>query len=210
MIAERPMPPPCLTDDTDWDSFLVDAFRPAPDLAAWIHATFIAPGGALYNEAHAHLEQASIGWLWTSCLNHKAGRRIVGTCERGDPQAMGKWAKARARQQVMDWFGTVPDFIITLDAMHWASIDNATACAIAEHELSHAAQETDEYGAPKFRKDGSPAFTIRGHDVEEFIGVVERYGAQATGITRLIEAAQRGPSIGLAQITGACGTCAKV
>ncbi|MQV21573.1 hypothetical protein GHK65_14775 [Sinorhizobium meliloti] len=60
--------------------------------------------------------------------------------------------------QVKQWFGFVPDFIITLDA---------------------------EY----CRASGAPVFTIRGHNVEEFVGVVRRYGANAAGVRAIVDAA---------------------
>jgi len=51
-----------------------------------------------------------------------------------------------------------------------------------EHELYHIVQSVDEFGAPKFNRDtGMPTLTLRGHDVEEFVGVVRRYGARACG-----------------------------
>ena len=60
---------------------------------------------------------------------------------------------------------------------------------------------------PKFTQDGRPSFAIRGHDVEEFVGVVARYGATAAGVSEMVEAASRGPTIALADIAGVCGTC---
>jgi hypothetical protein len=73
--------------------------------------------------------------------------------------------------QIIGWFGDVPDFIITIDAEYAMSCSDAEFCALIEHELYHAAQETDPFGAPKFRKStGLPVFTLRGHDIEEFIG----------------------------------------
>ena len=81
-----------------------------------------------------------------------------------------------------DWFGMVPDFIITINAAWWLQASDVEACALVEHELYHCAQDSDEYWAPKFNKQtGRPVFTIRGHDVEEYIGVVRRYGADAAG-----------------------------
>jgi putative metallopeptidase len=75
--------------------------------------------------------------------------------------------------------------------------------------LSHCGVERDMYGAPKFKKStGLPAFALRGHDVEEFIGVVRRYGAAAAGVQAMIEAAAEGPTIAAADIF-ACGNCAK-
>jgi len=53
--------------------------------------------------------------------------------------------------------------------------------------------ERDAFGAPKFKKStGLPSFTLRGHDVEEFVGVVRRYGAAAAGVQAMIDAAAEG------------------
>jgi hypothetical protein len=78
-----------------------------------------------------------------------------------------------------------------------------------EHELYHIAQRTDEFGAPAFTQDGYPKLGLRGHDVEEFVGIVRRYGAGAgAGDTaKLVAAAQRDPEIGALNIAQACGTC---
>ena len=64
---------------------------------------------------------------------------------------------------------------------------------------------------PKFSKQtGRPVFAIRGHDVEEFVGVVERYGAEATNVQALVRAANKGPSIAQAAIANACGNCLRL
>lgn len=199
----RPRPPASLFDSDD----ISGRFVPAPDLSTWFRAVFIDPNGPLYNPEHEHLASAEIGALWTNVPNGRNGRVILGTAEPGDPRAMGKWAKARAVQQIKEWFGTVPDFIMTIAAEYADICDDASFCALIEHELMHMGQERDEFGAPKFRKNGLPAFTMRGHDVEEFVGVVARYGAKATGVADLVEAANKGPTIGLANIARACGTC---
>ena len=69
--------------------------------------------------------------------------------------------------------------------------------------------ERDIYGAPKFRKStGLPSFALVGHDVEEFVGVVRRYGADATGGVRaLVDAANATPTVAAAAIDAACGNC---
>lgn len=197
----RPLPPPSTFDDME------GTFVPSLDLVNWMRATFIDEGAPLHNEDHRHLDAASIGALWTNVPNARGGRRVLGMCERGTPQAMGKWAKAKAEMQVRHWFGTIPTFILTFDAEHALGCSDAEFCALVEHELYHAAQERDEYGAPKFRQDGSPAFTIRGHDVEEFVGVVRRYGAKASGVMELVDAALMGPQVAAVNIAQACGTC---
>lgn len=48
---------------------------------------------------------------------------------------------------------------------------------------------------------------IVGHDVEQFVDVVARYGAVASGVDGMVRAANKGLSIGQAQIDAACGTC---
>lgn len=198
---QRPIPPVAILDDFE------PRFEPAPTLVDWIVATFIDEDAALRNPDHAHLAYAHIGALWTNVDNAKSGRQIVAQCELGTPRAMGKWPKARAGRQILDWFGDIPDFILTFDARYAAQVDDATFCALVEHELYHAAQDVDVFGAPKFRRDGSPAFVIRGHDVEEFVGVVRRYGADASGVREMADAANARPEIGCASIAHACGTC---
>ncbi|WP_267902480.1 putative metallopeptidase [Sinorhizobium meliloti] len=50
------------------------------------------------------------------------------------------------------WFGVVPDFIITLDAEYCQQCGDAEFIELVEHELYHAAQETDALGAPKLSR----------------------------------------------------------
>ncbi|MFT0533259.1 putative metallopeptidase [Castellaniella hirudinis] len=66
------------------------------------------------------------------------------------------WQTARQEQQLIEWFGHVPDFLITLAADYCAQCSDAEFCA------------------PKFTKDGMPRLALRGHDVEKFIGAVMR------------------------------------
>jgi hypothetical protein len=185
--------------------------RPADDLVTWVRATFIELDGPLANEDHAHLRFAEIGMLWAAVPNNRHMKAVVGEAEIPTFRC-GKWQKARQEQQLIEWFGDLPNFVITIDVEYAARADDAAFCALLEHELYHCAQELDEFGAPKFRKDGTPAFTMKGHDVEEFVGVVARYGAgAATGKTaELVRAANKGPQIGEARIHGACGTCGRM
>lgn len=202
-MTERPLPSIVQVEGHDaW-------FEPSPELAEWAMSTFISEAADLLNEDHEHLRHAQIGFLWTNVSNSKKGRIVIGTAEPGSPQgAMGKWSRARAVLQVTEWFGNIPDFIITIDANWWLQASDAEACALVEHELYHCAQDVDAFGAPKFNKDtGRPTFAMRGHDVEEFVGVVRRYGADATHVRALVDAAIAGPEIEAASIEKACGVC---
>ena len=199
----RPYPPEVMFGLDDFKSFV-----PATDIADWVEATFFDPSSPVANPEHYHLANAHIGYLWTVVENNRKGKRVIGQCETGSPQgAMGKWSKARAEQQVVEWFGSVPDFIITLDAEYCRQCGDAEFMALVEHELYHAGQEHDEFGSPKFTKYGAPKFAMRGHDVEEFVGVVRRYGAGAAHIQPLIDAANARPEIAKVDIARACGTC---
>jgi len=206
MLASRPFPPEGMLDDLEAG----DQFVAAPEIIEWARATFIDEGATLENIEHFHLRQASIGALWTNVANSKNGRSIVGQCELGDPMAMGKWAKAKARLQVKQWFGSIPDFILTFDAAYAMQASDIEWCALVEHELLHAAQDKDPWGQPKFSAStGRPSFTIRGHDVQEFTSIVRRYGADAAHIREFVEAAMAKPEIGNVQVSHACGVCAK-
>lgn len=80
--------------------------------------------------------------------------------------------------------------------------------ALVEHELYHAARHVDAFGAPKFsRSIGRPMFFVCGHDVDEFVGFVRRYGADAAGVRAMVDAANQKPEIARVQIAHACGRC---
>lgn len=198
----RPSPPGSLLG-------LEEVFAPAPDLLAWVREQIIEEGGHLHNPDHAHLKDAVIGFLWTNVGNTKNQRQILGQAEKPQYQG-GKWQKARQEFQVRQWFGEIPDFIITIDA-YWADqADDVAFCALVEHELYHCAQALDEYGEPKYDKQtGLPKYAIRGHDVEEFVGVVRRYGVgdPEGPLAELLMAVADGPQVARLNVARACGTC---
>lgn len=198
----RPRPSLDLLDEP------TDRFEPSVELDEWARAVFIDDGAILANEDHRHLRFASIGFLWTNVRNARQQRAIIGQAEIGRPQStMGKWAKARATIQITQWFGSVPDFIMTLDAYYANSCSDAEFCALVEHELYHMGQAKDVSGQARFTKSGLPVWAMRGHDVEEFIGIVRRYGADAAHVRDLVDAANRPPEIATANIARVCGTC---
>lgn len=204
-MGDRPYPPEDLVTFSDME--MMDRFIPAPDVLAWIEETFLDEDSAMFNMDHAHLRDAALGVLWTNCDNSRNMRSVIGQAELMPPMAMGKWQRARAIQQVEEWFGGMPDFLLTFSAPAAHGMDDASFCALVEHELYHCAQKLDDFGMAKFKQDGSPSFAIRGHDVEEFVGVVARYGAIDPGVAAMVEVAGRRPLMGAASIAGACGTC---
>ncbi|WP_368607482.1 putative metallopeptidase [Pseudomonas fulva] len=195
----QPIPPSTLLDSPSL------VLLPAPEVWAWIESEILADTGSIHNPEHAHLTDANIGVLWASTGFAKHGRVVLGQAEQLMFRA-GGWQKARQEQQMRDWFGEEPQFLITLAADYCAQCTDAEFCALVEHELYHIAQATDQYGAPKFTQDGMPKLEMRGHDVEEFVGVVRRYGA-SHDVQQLIDAASRPPEVAKINISRACGTC---
>lgn len=197
---QRPIPPESLQ--------LIDDF--APDQGAlgdWVQQTFIDEGGPLCNPRHEHLRNATIGWLWTTAECTNRDKAVAGQCQLVAPKQK-KWGSAMKAWQLHQWFGLMPDFVIIISADFARDSDDWSFCALIEHELCHAAQDVNPFGEPRFGREGNPIFRLVSHDVEEFTDVVARYGTRATGVAPMIAAANAGPSIGQAEMSMACGTCA--
>ena len=196
---------------------------PALELEAWVVSEILSPNRPLSIYEHAHLLPASHGgdhdvrvaFLWCTEIERRSGRRTLGTCQLGAPTGRA-WPQAQRRQQLTEWFGAVPDFLVVLDALH-ASHALSTGrpenlLAVVDHELCHAAQKRDAWGEPVFdAATGEPTWDVRPHDVEEFVGPVRRWGIEATSIGRLADAIdhvrEHGPDMAPATLDGLCGTC---
>lgn len=200
----RPYPPSSLLELSDLSGFGI-RLTPAPEVWNWLQSEILADTGSIYNEEHAHLIDADICVMWASSSFEKQGLTVLGQAEQVAFRA-GGWQKARMEQQMRDWFGYVPSYIITLAADYCSQCPDDDFCALVEHELYHIAQATDQYGAPKFTQDGLPKLEMRGHDVEEFVGVVRRYGA-SPDVQLLVDAANKPAEVGKLNISRACGTC---
>ena len=98
--------------------------------------------------------------------------------------------------------GSTPTYPALDGSLRWA-----TAAATADpNEIYVVVLVTD--GEPKFdRLTGGPLFAIQGHDVEEFTGVVRRYGATTLALREMMAAAKEKPAIADEPINIACGTC---
>ncbi len=195
----RPMPPVDLLES------LLLTLSPAIGVWDWVQREILADTGSIHNPDHGHLIDANIGVLWASTGFAKQGRVVLGQAEQVMFRA-GGWQKARQEQQMREWFGEEPDFLITLAADYCSQCSDVEFCSLLEHELFHIAQKTDEFGAPKFSSDGMPSLYLRGHDVNEFVGVVRRYGA-SEAVQEMIDAASKPPEVAKINIARACGTC---
>ena len=205
LAIKRPMPPEHIGkfNDGHWGRY-----TPAPELSKFVTETFLTEDAPLYNKDHEHLLGANVQFLWAPSGFEKQMRFVVGQCEKVAFRC-GPWQKGRQEQQMMEWFGVVPDFLITLDASYCFECENIDFCALLEHELYHIGQKLDKYGQPAFDKFGNAQLDIRGHDVEEFVGIVERYGVgnQNSATARLVKAGTAKPTVSKLNIFHACGTC---
>lgn len=203
---KRPMPPREMGEFIDGRR--MPSYAPALEMSQWVHETFLRPGAPLHNDEHKHLMDADIGFLWAAEYYAKQMRRILGQTEEVLFR-VGRWQRGRQEQQLEEWFGRVPGWLITLDVNYCEACTDVEFCALVEHELYHIGQERDAFGAPAFTKDGLPKLAMRGHDVEEFIGVVRRYGiGQSDGaLAKMIAAGNAGPEVERINISHACGTC---
>lgn len=202
--AKRPLPPGIYRTEG------AGRFLPAPELQHWVHDVFFSDGSPLHNPEHAHLYEngAFIGFLWTDCRQARHMNEIAATASI--PGAQGnKWARKMFEQQLTDWFEEMPDFLITVYGPTAAQMSDAQFCALIEHELLHCSFATDEDGEMRRDEDDRPRWAIRGHDVEEFVSIVARYGAgNAAGKTaQLVRAAQNEPLVAGVDIRRCCGTC---
>lgn len=208
---KRPYPPiQDEIDENNIDSGGLIHFEPANnDLWPWIKETFLAEYSDLYNEDHEHLnsiDPPDISFLWAYSICKAKGRRVLGQTEKLMIN-VGGWKKNRQEVQLIEWFGDVPKYIITLDARVCQVMSDVDFCALVEHELYHIGQERNEEGELMWSAStGLPKLYLRGHDVEEFHGVVQRYGA-SPDVQKMVELANDGPTISRANIAHACGTC---
>ncbi|MFV5365445.1 putative metallopeptidase [Acinetobacter oleivorans] len=202
-VPTRPVPPEWLFD------FGTPNFVPAPEMWNWIKQVFLDPKSKLFNPDHMHLRSfryPDIAVMWARSGFKKQGRQVIGTTEKVMINA-GGWKKERQEEQYIQWFQHIPEYLITFDASFSRIASDVNFCALVEHELYHIAHKKDEWGTPAYsRETGMPKLAIQGHDVEEFTGVVRRYGA-SEDVKRMVEAAKTRPEMSPADVHYACGTC---
>ena len=206
----RPFPPTDLIDQAEEEEAI--RIAPAVELKEWVIKNYLTIGGQLHNPDHDHIsellhdDETFLAFTWASSACQSKKRMVLGQCEKVMFN-QGGWKKARQEQQMRDWFGCVPAYLITIDASFCEQASDHDFCALIEHELYHIGQERNEEGELMWSAStGLPKLYLRGHDVEEFHGVVQRYGA-SPDVQKMVELANDGPTISRANIAHACGTC---
>ncbi|WPP68985.1 putative metallopeptidase [Acinetobacter pittii] len=206
----RPFPQPDFIDQAEEE----EAIRliPAPDLKKWVVANYLTISGPLYNPDHDHIaellhdNEEFLACAWASSAYKSKQAMVLGQCEKVMFN-VGGWRKARQEQQMRDWFGFIPTYLITIDATFCDKANDGEFCALLEHELYHIGVERDDDGEMIFSSStGLPKHYLAGHDVEEFIGVTKRWGASKS-VKRLVEVAKNPPFVSNLDISKCCGNC---
>lgn len=140
---------------------------------------------------HQHLgdNDVEFGWLMRADPKDKGGKRELGSVHAVKTMAQGGF-KDLFLQLLERMLGTLPEFLIVIDAEFWAEATDTQREALVWHELAHVRQALDRYGAPRFDRDGLPVFAIFEHDITAFNSEVERYGAWTADIAGFINAAR--------------------
>lgn len=144
----------------------------------------------MQHEAHAHLKENEvlIEWLLKTDLKTKGGKQVIGAVH--EPKVQGQ-LKDLFEMLLVRFFGEMPQFVIVLDREFWNAASPRDREALIWHELEHIKQAEDQYGAPKFTREGDPVYRLVEHDVAAFRSEVERYGAWSPDLVDFLAAAGR-------------------
>ena len=206
----RPFPPTDLIDQAEEEEAI--RLAPAVELKEWVIKNFLTIGGQLHNPDHDHISELlhddetflAFAWASSACMAKK--RMVLGQCEKVMFN-QGGWKKARQEQQMRDWFGCVPVYLITIDASFCEQASDHDFCALIEHELYHIGVERDQDDEIMYSDNtGLPKHYLAGHDVEEFYGVVKRWGA-SDSVKRLVEITKNAPFVSDFNVSACCGNC---
>lgn len=203
-----PKPPEDLFDITD----PFPRFKPAHELRDWAYSRFIEEEAQLFNEDHEHLNEADILFVWSATAFKRREASVVGTAQLGAQQGgSGKKEFLESVYRQMNG-GRLPDFIITIAAPYVVEASESAICALIEHELYHCSFQRDKFGGQRRnRKTRELTWAMKGHDIEEFTGVVKRYGAYSPELQRFAGALKAGPSVEIDAVEWAvCGCGAPV
>lgn len=116
---------------------------------------------------HDHLVDAAIALAWMHEVKPDRDGRLV----------WGRTRKVSSQERIFHNH----DFVITLNCAVWAELDDQSKRALIDHELSHCGSKTND--------EGEVSYYLRKHDLEEFVGIVRRYGLWKSDIEAFVNAA---------------------
>lgn len=123
-------------------------------------------------DEHADLADATILYVFRDKATRAKGRMVLGRARQ--ISGLGKFIVTQAPD-------SIPLFVLEIAKDTWADLTDEQRRALVDHELCHLAVETED--------DGTLVGRTRGHDLEEFLGVVERHGLWKADVAALGAAA---------------------
>jgi len=128
--------------------------------ATWEEADerLIALAEGVIRRWHLHLLDARIGFLYRSESGASQGREVIGKAKKVSEEL----------KVLLDL-----DFLVWISKPAWLALSPEGREALLDHELSHLAGDEED------------GWSIRGHDVEEFVAVIERHGLWHPVLARL-------------------------
>ncbi len=149
---------------------MANEYKPAPEVAE-IARQLIAKVSQ-----HQPLVDVDIVYLFIKDAPKSKGREVLGRARKvsglqawlGHPEI----SPAKAFAEPTDFF------VIEISHNTWMRLDDSQHVALVDHELSHCAVDYDD-------QTGEPILKTRSHDVEEFIGVINRNGLWKEDVQQL-------------------------
>jgi hypothetical protein len=127
----------------------------------------------LIREHHRHLTNVEIKFVFTDKIQKRAGKETWGTARK-----VGSLAAFLAGQDENDEQATF--FVITITEPIWSYLPPEKRRALVDHELCHCWIDLDDEG-------DHPKLILVGHDLEEFIQVIQRHGLWRDDVQKFVE-----------------------
>lgn len=159
---------------------------PDPD-----HDPAVIAARLMRHPVHQHLadNEVRIGYLMRCKPKDKGNKRELGSVHAVKTMFQGGF-KDLGLMLLEQLLGDLPEFLIVLDLKFWNQATDEQRDALTWHELAHIQQRVDEYGAPRFDRDGLPVFGIVEHDVSAFRSEVERFGLWSDDLRAFVAVAR--------------------
>jgi len=147
----------------------------------------------LIAQHHRHLADVPIRYLWRDKAATSKGRTVLGKARKVGGLNAHLVHLVRKDEPPDE----VEFFVVEIAADAWQTLTEPQRIALVDHELCHLGVDIPE------RADKDRTLVLRGHDLEEFTGVVERHGLwrpeietfrAAAGAQLTLEEAMTGPA----------------
>lgn len=166
-------------------------YRPAPEVAEIARQLITRVTG------HQELVNAPIVYVFRDEASTTRGRTVLGKARK--ISGLNAWLSHPELTPRPGSFSEPGEyFVIEIAHDCWERLDDAQRVALVDHELSHC--------AVGYTEDGRMQLAMRHHDVEEFLGVLDRNGLWKEDVQRLGIVASEQLSLALDRIPAQAST----